>query len=113
MNKYKESLNCIKEIVIDEHADGYYQPRTVEHYYHEAIDDLNELIEKATPKEPFFKFGVDISMFNGDCFYQNRTSDYWICPNCDGYLCNYGDEDYQGGYCPHCGQALDWSEDDD
>lgn len=101
MNKYKEAKAWLDKI----NANPHWNRVDIEE---PALSQLNELFEKATPKEPFFKFGVDISMFNGDCFYQNRTSDYWICPNCDGYLCNYGVEDSQGGYCPHCGQALDW-----
>ena len=86
MNKYQEALNRIKEIVIDEHADGYYQPRTVEHFYYGAISDLNELVEKVTSINP---------TIIGDSF-----DDYYICSIC-GKLVNYMQK-----YCDNCGQKL-------
>lgn len=92
MNKYQEALNRIKEIVIDEHADGYYQPRTVEHFYYGAISDLNELVEKATSINP---------TIIGDSF-----DDYYICPIC-GNLVNYMQK-----YCNNCGQKLLWLKSD-
>ena len=46
MNKYEKALKD----VANETVDGYYQPKTVEHFHSEAIGILRELVEKATPK---------------------------------------------------------------
>ena len=48
MNKYEKALKD----VANETVDGYYQPKTVEHFHSEAIGILRELVEKATPKKP-------------------------------------------------------------
>lgn len=106
MNKYKEALNCIKEIVIDERADGYYQPKTVEHFYYGEISDLNELVEKATPKK-IVKREEDIGEELAEAFDCERYITVEYCPICGEKL--RGIEKY----CLKCGQALDWSEDDE
>ena len=106
MNKYKEALNNIKEIVIDEHADGYYQPRTVEHFYYEAIDDLNELVEKSTPKKPK-PSGYKPSKLDKWLFGSQKT---YVCPTC-GNQClvrTAPNGRNENKYCYDCGQALDW-----
>lgn len=39
--------------------------------------------------------------------------DCYECPNCDsfiGIVSDCKDENYRDDYCPHCGQALDWSD---
>ena len=98
MNKYQEALDCIKEIVIDEHADGYYQPRTVGHYYPEAIDNLNELVKKSTSKKPIVK-------------YDNFGDGTLCCPNCNQSIVNvWSKRKYRPKYCHYCGQVLDWGE---
>lgn len=36
--------------------------------------------------------------------------DTWICPNCEKhYELDYEEYDY----CPHCGQKIDWGDEDD
>lgn len=38
----------------------------------------------------------------------NIIYDTWICPNCDSHY----EIDYdKHSYCPNCGQAIDWSDD--
>ena len=45
----------------------------------------------------------------------NRNNDCLECPSCDsfiGYECDCRDEHYQINYCPNCGQAIDWSDEE-
>lgn len=58
MEKYQEALNIIKNIVIDEQADGYYQPRTVADYYYGVIDKLQELVNNPPLKFEDLKEGM-------------------------------------------------------
>lgn len=90
MNNYQEILNYIKNIVLDEHADGYYQPKTIEHYYHTEIDALQELVELATPKY-VTKHG-------------NYRGYYYECPTCRHNL--GGVYERKKNYCSSCGQRL-------
>lgn len=59
-----------------------------------------EALEKQIPKKPDFEGdGYDD---NGNLIY-----DTWICPCCEKqYELDY--DDYK--FCPDCGQALDWSD---
>ena len=52
-------------------------------------DVLQELVDRATPKKPYDK------------------GDYYICPNCSNDRC------VCGKFCPNCGQAIDWSTNDE
>ena len=58
-------------------------------------------IAKQIPKRPFYE---------GDGFWDgNLVYDTWICPCCEkDYEVDYDDYDY----CPNCGQAIDWSEEE-
>lgn len=57
------------------------------------------IIEKQIPKKPIFQ---------GDGYYDGElVYDTWFCPNCDTA---YEVDVDEYNYCPHCGQALDWSE---
>lgn len=51
MTRYKDALEEVASETVDRHADGYYQPKTVEHFHSGAIDTLRELVEKATPQQ--------------------------------------------------------------
>ena len=45
----------------------------------------------------------------------DRNNDCMECPFCDsfiGYECDCRDEHYQIDYCPNCGQAIDWSDEE-
>lgn len=62
------------------------------------INEHFDLVEKATPKKISKK--VDRLKYN-----------HYFCNSCSAYL---GSEFLpKGNYCPTCGQALDWSEEDD
>lgn len=101
MNKYEKALKD----VANETVDGYYQPKTVEHFHSSAINILRELVERATPK-----ILLDIKDENKKCNGGNPLYGEWItgvCPKCK--------LDVQLGmnYCPNCGQALNWRVEDE
>lgn len=67
----------------------------------EYNDLLKELVDKATPMKP------------ATIMYQGQISNF-NCPVCE-YALGYkviGFLDKYKSYCPYCGQALDWSEDE-
>ncbi len=66
----------------------------------EAIGLAISSLEYRTPRKPDYEGdGYDE---NGELIY-----DTWICPCCE---CKY-EVDYDNyAFCPHCGQALDWSD---
>lgn len=76
------------------------KPKTLGHCEDKNLEVLEELAERATPKKP------DVNINNGYCpnchqaFGLERTRQAMIRP-------------YWLSYCPCCGQALDWSKDDE
>ena len=68
----------------------------------EALKIAVKALAKQIPKKPDYEGdGYDE---NGNLIY-----DTWICPNCGKhYEVDY--DDYN--FCPECGQALDWSDDE-
>ena len=47
MNKYQKALDRIVSTIIEEEADGYWQPRTAGDFCWESRDILQELVDKA------------------------------------------------------------------
>ena len=95
MNKYEEALDEIGMQVNKAYIDSCYEKATkqsmrkVEDIVGVNIKILKELVDRATPKKP-----KDIP---------NST---WVeCPNCGDTKINK--------FCPNCGQAIDWNEDDE
>lgn len=66
----------------------------------EWLEKSKEALEKQLPKKPNYEGdGYDE---NGELIY-----DTWICPTCEeNYEVDYEEYDY----CPHCGQAIDRSD---
>ena len=67
-----------------------------------TFESLLEAREKQTPKKTYIQ-------------QDDRNNDCIECPSCDsfiGYEYDCRDEHYQINYCPYCGQALDWSEEE-
>lgn len=62
----------------------------------EALDIAIEAIQLQIPKAPSY---VGTGYWYGEFIY-----DSWICPNC-GIDC---EADFDGKYCPECGQAIDF-----
>lgn len=96
MNKYQKALDRIVNTIMDEEADGYWQPRTAGDYCWESRNILQELVDKETPKKP-----VEIQ---DDIF-----GDYHlVCPNCGQGAIVIATRTDGKLYprCPFCGQAL-------
>lgn len=96
MNKYQEALETIQKSKLIFHVykgqtEGMKAPRIFD-LYHGEIFTLRELVEKATPKKPKL--------------IKDSFEDYEKCSIC-GMIVNYG-----ANHCEHCGQALDWSEEE-
>ena len=100
MNEYEEALDTIANIVLDEEADGYMQPKTVQDFCYESIEKLRKLVEERTvPKR------IELC----------RIKKY------DGYnigTCTCGeviDDSMIEGlrYCPWCGRAIDLSDENE
>lgn len=98
MNKYQEALE-----ILCTYADG--NPSSsgefVGKMLQEANDTLQELVEKATPK----KAKVQTLYVE----YQEPET-FVVCPICEEEF--YYNDCEKINYCPNCGQALDWSEED-
>lgn len=77
MNKYQEALKKLRKI------------EQTENTWDENCEVLQELVDKATPKEPIQKAA-------------GRT----VCPNCERSIAR----EVSPRYCSVCGQRLDWSE---
>jgi uncharacterized paraquat-inducible protein A len=57
--------------------------------YHQAVIDVGELVERATPKK----------------VKRHKSMHIMNCPNCNNYI-----ELSSTKFCDDCGQKLDWSE---
>lgn len=102
MNKYEKALADVANETVDRLADGYYQPKTVEHFHSSAINILRELVERATPKEPLIAFADGVT---ADGSIVQKTA--LVCPSCKSLLVE------RQKYCHFCGQAIDWRVEDE
>lgn len=88
MNKYQEAFERTKEVVTADKVDDFIT--------------LKELVEKTTPKKP-----LDVC---------TPVVKWGLCPVCKGELNKLGGKPNRvfsnQKYCPDCGQALDWSEEE-
>lgn len=75
----------------------------MEKAYKEALATVKELIDKATPKELAYE--------GDDCDENGVIIDTAICPSCDKRF--EIDYDEHAKYCPNCGQALKWRDEDE
>lgn len=97
MNKYQEALDDLSYPLDDSSCGGckcgesdcHCKKRT-------AVETLQELVDKATPKKP-------IPLFIPIAYLPYR------CPIC-GTLVNHKKDKFN--YCPKCGQAIDRSEEE-
>lgn len=91
MNKYQDSLdNFVKAL------SHFTKFKSI----HDWKSDLQELVDRATPKKPINQSTPVVRQ--------------GYCPNCKGELRKLGSRNevvLEGQlYCSSCGQALDWSE---
>lgn len=96
MNKYKVALDRLFMW-----ANGYcaLEIESEEYKYLKAL--LQELVDKATPEKP-----------QKETFITGKSA--YLCPTC--HFCLLGDKEYVSPtlrYCKCCGQALDWSEENE
>ena len=94
MNKYKEAKEWIDKI----NDNPKWNRVDIEE---PALSQLTELVEKATPKDPPLYQDYDLK------------KEFWECPTCGSFLCKNGEEYGHGGYCEHCGQRIDWGNEDE
>ena len=89
---YEKALKRIKELI--KYGQDTFDEDNLEAMEAIAINIYCEqALEKQIPKHPIGE----------DYFYGKE----WHCPSCDAYLpLSY----HIPGYCPDCGQALDWRE---
>ena len=100
MNKYQEALDYAKK-----HLDSKQDL--------EKVGVLQELVDRETPKKPIlsdtWKDEEQTDIYDENGFIDPIVS---ICPNCR----KYGIFDFEYGekfnYCKHCGQAIDWSDEE-
>ena len=64
----------------------------------EAVEEAIKALEKQAPKEPLPASDIDEEYLFG------KES---VCPNCRHMVAQYN-----GYYCPWCGQLIDWEEEE-
>lgn len=99
MNKYQEVLNFLCDHAMEYIEDFDWEERECGDYYPLDKETLNanksvlqELIDRATPVKPI-----------KDAESKIRYMQTYTCPNCGG-----GFSGTISNFCYHCGQALDW-----
>lgn len=107
MNKYQIALDrLICNIGVAK--SNYIKSGTAE----DDMNDIQELVDKATPKKP--KVYTDTRNyidFEGNCSGSYEVN-VLECPKCGSYLFDEDDQSKACDYCPHCGQRIDWSEEE-
>lgn len=89
MNKYQEAKAWIDKI--NDHAEW-----TRCDIEEPALSQLKELVDRDTPKKPIKDESSKI-----------RYVQTYVCPNCGG-----GFSGMISNFCYHCGQKLDWSDEE-
>ena len=99
-------IGRIREFIIarQERCKNIPEEANCEDYYMRLAEAkaMESALEKQIPKKPIFQ---------GDGYAPDGTFIYdeWLCPGCNEmFEVDY--DDYQ--YCPTCGQAIDWSEEE-
>ena len=93
MSKYTEALSSIYFTMHNR-----VKPKSLGHCEDKNLEVLEELVERATPKAPFFEHsgqrspdGTSVLMF-----FKHK------CPCCEMSVTGIDK------FCPNCGQAIDW-----
>lgn len=100
MNKYYEALDYLRML---EGREMLFFSNRVEPQVN--CDVLQELVDLSTPKKLINKKNI-----YDDCKYLYTTC---ACPNCKGRIASNKESMYLYSFCPHCGQKLDWSNEDE
>lgn len=109
MNKYQEALDFLCDHAMEYQEDYDYDENECGDYVligdvDEYRNPLQELVDKATPKEPTRDYVVD--------------GYYYRCPICGNLILEESmimgvDANLlknNNSYCPRCGQRIDWSD---
>lgn len=113
MDKYQKALECIGNIDLDTLSNGYDSPKYLKDFYYGEYKLLQELVEKATPKKPIVgEIWEDDykTIYDEDGFVIESVC---VCPNCGKYAIYNSEYDRKFKRCSHCGQAIDWSNEDE
>lgn len=92
------------EILNPEHREHYDSIETV----NEACRMGMEAIGYRIPKKP----DTDIINRGIDAAGEYDIDSNYICPNCKSVVGDCEIEEHYFDYCPDCGQALDWSDEE-
>lgn len=101
MNKYQEAMNSITSTFLYEEPEHFRKEHRNENL--EYCETLDELIKKATPMKPNEETATSEFIDNHPI-----TVMIYRCAKCGGRVHPF-DGDL---YCRHCGQALDWGEEE-
>lgn len=73
-----------------------------------TVEECRAAVEKQTAKKPEF---VDTRFMNNGKHISDgcQLQNCYKCPNCNQHIFHVWDDEL---YCNHCGQLLDWSDDD-
>lgn len=105
MNRYQNALDrLICNICVAK--SNYIKSGTAE----DDMNDIQELVEKATPKKPQVYTDTRNYVDNDGYCMSSCEVDVYECPTCGEYLCDVDDDIYCGKYCTECGQRIDWEE---
>lgn len=100
MSKYTEALSSIYFTMHNR-----VKPKTLGRCEDKNLEVLEELVDRATPKKPEEKL---IDVYCGEIPSEKEL--HYYCQNCNEWV---GDEWFKYNFCPCCGQAIDWSEEND
>lgn len=94
MNKYEKAYNELWSVLHNEPASEI-EKHSVENK--KRLELLKAIVERATSKKPHLCCGK------------------WKCSNCQNEILSEDEQEFyqEPKFCSECGQALDWSEDDD
>ena len=115
MNKYQVALNDFsktikvingKPTIINNEYDA---SKFV--LYESQIRILQELVDKTTPKKPIKLEITDLDEIIMPEY--TNTIDKYMCDNCGLTWFIVDGHTYQHKYCKQCGQAIDWSNNED
>ena len=98
MSKYTEALSSIYFTM-----HSRVKPKTLGHCEDKNLEVLEELVERATPKQ--VKNRTAIMSYNKT----HILSHMGYCPVCDKAVSHSAFVAKDGVFCDDCGQALDWS----
>lgn len=105
MNKYQEALDylAVSLQVFDETVDDKPYREELDSKRETARKELQELVYKATPKKPKIRAFNEAEPWDCADYLVEREA----CPLCGRKLLD------KDPYCYICGQAIDWSTDDE